>query len=1048
MGDSHKAWLVSIASGLELTNDWRINTIRLFFYIGLIAAWFFPAAVNLSSNGCITFAFIVSICIFILKIILAILNAIINHTKSVTSKTNTNNIKQQSEYESNEPPEGIPQELWDMRRSIPRDGPITENVFSELIEKGFDTSVVLQFVQVIVDANKSNDSDLSDADKETTKEILEIFGHEFVVPFNRHMIDSMFGANYSFIYVFVVFFFTTIMSFIGAYLMPHFPIYVRYWLAFIYGPALYSTIHPPEVDAYSTTRGDYYIGITRPLSIIILGGFYLYFLKGNSFEAAFEELKFPIPCAAITRICKKFFFIGLIAFPLWSILFIGHPTIILNWIIEWASRYLFGHSGATGVGNSIILALRSCVLGFTISEILGSEYTRTNLAFCCCFAVGVLQIPMKTSFTCLSKPFKTFFFVLLMCFLAFIGCYVGFRYSYRSGDFLFCFALLYTLIVDVIWPYISSVNAYFFFTMRLVNVTSNTMSSIKFLTPAFIAPMVIGLVFYKERLSPLLAAFVIITCITKSMTEPHVFAFALILEKFCFEYEFQITHPALYLFYALMLTRKILSVMSVLDYWMRIRVHYFANKYELFDSDDILLTIRDYFISTLLMILPFSDRTFSFLTLSWSLITGAPFHVPQSFPFIHFPFPPRPNSFWNQIFAGNIDVTRAYLQHRTEHPIETPVYTSMTYSLSRSLKLLVNSGKLGIVSSNSFFLFLSEPLAAFVHIISIEPNAINFQLRGLEYNDETICHLGELARLKDDVSSYQDHIPNISSAAKYYSTSWKTRAIGIKLWQYNISRVDEENAFIGVDRQGMDLWTSISLAKNIKPKLKDNDQIVYENDGELTEQFTYALDIFNIKIDSTNKKKLKYIWEQYIDCIFTDDALDLEKLFNVFHGSVDPVFQATAQTLVLFLSLASMQNSPEDETKESLITFLADVDEKFLVAPVQSSEFNSAFEKEEKDLVSYEDTADGRSILFFIQTEVIWDVLSVQKEVVRSYWASEAFLQIFIGEDNTERLSIQEDDHTMRNLIVQACDTPIGYPAFVSPIIMSYCGPSYYESNF
>ena len=1046
MGKKIKPLLVSLFAGLELTDDWRINLIRLFFYFMFIVAYFIPASTDLSIDGCISFSFVLSFLIFAVKFILAVLNVIVNHTKSIPQNAKpTNHESKISEFECDTAPEGVPQELWDLRRTIPKDAPITETIFSGLIEKGFDPTTVVQFVQRIVEIGADQNPETIE-EQETTKEVLEICGKERTVPFNRTMIDSLFGTNYSFVYVVVIFVFTFFMNLVASSIMKYFPIYFRYWLCFIYGPALYSTIHPPDVDCYSTTRGDNYTGIARPFSIIILGGGYLLIKTNIDLQSILDELKIPIPKTYIVQVLEEFFHTGLLAFPIWSILFLGHPVTILNWLLEWGTRYLYGHSGAAGVGNSIVLTLRSLVLSFILYGILNSQYSKSIFSLCCTLCVTLIQIPMNCSFSCHLKSVQTIIMVLVMGFLAFLGCYIGSDNTFQSGALLYDLSTLFALFFDIIWPYASAVNSYMIFSMRIIRIQSKTINTLRMLTPCFIAPMVIGIVLTIDPVAPFITSCIIIMSIHKAMTEPHVFAAALLFNRVTLLWEFGIRSQSLGLFYSIMICRKILSVISILDYWVRARVLYIVLKLDLFDDNSFLILARDFCISRLAMMLPGVDRIFPFITLLWSFITGSPFNVPQNMPYLLIPFPPRPNSFWTQILSGSIDITRAYLQHRTEHPIETPVYTSMVHSLSVSLQSLIKSGRLGIVSSNDFFLFVNDSLAAFVHIISLEPNTVHFQVRGLEYNDKTICHLGEIAKLKDDISSYEGFVPNFISPVKYYGTNWRTRATGVKMWQYNVAKIKEENAFIGVERDELDLWTCISFAKHITPRYLKQINGNFENDGEVGDMMALAMRLFKIEQNLVNNKKIIFKFNQFISYIITDDSLDLEKLFTFFHGSVDPIFQATAQSMVLYLSLLSMDLGPEDETFESISAFISDVDMKYFVAPIQSTEFNSQFEMENKDLVAYEDTSDGRNLLYFTQTEVVWDVISVQKEVIRSYWASEAFLQMFFGEDNSERRSIQEDDHTMRNLIVQACNIPIGYPALVSPIGISYSPP--HNSDF
>lgn len=64
-------------------------------------------------------------------------------------------------------------------------------------------------------------------------------------------------------------------------------------------------------------------------------------------------------------------------------------------------------------------------------------------------------------------------------------------------------------------------------------------------------------------------------------------------------------------------------------------------------------------------------------------------------------------------------------------------------------------------------------------------------------------------------------------------------------------------------------------------------------------------------------------------------------------------------------------------------------------------------------------------------------VIKVNSESVRSMWAAQQQEQIFFGNTNTERGSIQQMKSTIRNLITQSCDLPIGYPIYISPITRS-----------
>jgi hypothetical protein len=65
-------------------------------------------------------------------------------------------------------------------------------------------------------------------------------------------------------------------------------------------------------------------------------------------------------------------------------------------------------------------------------------------------------------------------------------------------------------------------------------------------------------------------------------------------------------------------------------------------------------------------------------------------------------------------------------------------------------------------------------------------------------------------------------------------------------------------------------------------------------------------------------------------------------------------------------------------------------------------------------------------------------VIKLNKECVRSFWASQQNELIFLRNNNHERGSIQNAKQVLRNIINSSCDQPIGYPIYVSPLTTSY----------
>lgn len=64
--------------------------------------------------------------------------------------------------------------------------------------------------------------------------------------------------------------------------------------------------------------------------------------------------------------------------------------------------------------------------------------------------------------------------------------------------------------------------------------------------------------------------------------------------------------------------------------------------------------------------------------------------------------------------------------------------------------------------------------------------------------------------------------------------------------------------------------------------------------------------------------------------------------------------------------------------------------------------------------------------------------VQLNRECVRSLWASQQHELIFLHNNDSERGSIQNHKPTLRNMVNSSMDLPIGYPIYVSPLQTSY----------
>eukprot|EP00299_Pterocystis_sp_00344_P003397 c14014_g1_i1.p1 GENE.c14014_g1_i1~~c14014_g1_i1.p1 ORF type:complete len:155 (+),score=28.56 c14014_g1_i1:66-467(+) len=83
-------------------------------------------------------------------------------------------------------------------------------------------------------------------------------------------------------------------------------------------------------------------------------------------------------------------------------------------------------------------------------------------------------------------------------------------------------------------------------------------------------------------------------------------------------------------------------------------------------------------------------------------------------------------------------------------------------------------------------------------------------------------------------------------------------------------------------------------------------------------------------------------------------------------------------------------------------------------------------------------TDDGYRFLNLKFGNLAFTSVKLNREAVRGMWAGQQHELIFLGNQNSERGSIQSMRSTLRNLIMQSCDLPVGYPIYISPLVTTF----------
>uniref|UniRef100_A0A1I8J4S5 Pecanex-like protein n=1 Tax=Macrostomum lignano TaxID=282301 RepID=A0A1I8J4S5_9PLAT len=84
---------------------------------------------------------------------------------------------------------------------------------------------------------------------------------------------------------------------------------------------------------------------------------------------------------------------------------------------------------------------------------------------------------------------------------------------------------------------------------------------------------------------------------------------------------------------------------------------------------------------------------------------------------------------------------------------------------------------------------------------------------------------------------------------------------------------------------------------------------------------------------------------------------------------------------------------------------------------------------------------DGQMDFHVVQMkldQLRFNLIKLNPESVRGLWAGQQIELIFFRNQNSERGSIQNQTSVLRNMINSSCDDPVGYPAYVSPLLTSF----------
>ena len=1034
MSDVEIPWLTFLLSGFVLNKNCVILLLRLFFYVLFIVVFIVPAVALPNIPEWVAAAG-VAIIVFVILFLLYILNLVVDKSIEVH--------KGEEVIRTDQRPAHIPRSLWDRRGYYLRHG-ITEDEVVTLIQRGYEPDVVFDYFHII------RNRDFPQVEETEVRVIRDKYlkcGDKVCcrLPFSRAQINALFPVSPGLSYIVMATILAGLMTFVVMELVRDMG-RARVWASMLSGAAIYSLLHPPETEPYSTTRGDVSTGLTRCYSLAVLGAVWRLSLilatelettTIKYFDITFNWVRIH---EALDFVCKYGFYF----FPFFLFGFIGHPVNMIWWCLEWLGRYLFGHSGSGSIVHCMGQLLRSSVVAALNGLTLFYWNSSWKSVVVVLWSYFLLQIPLVWRSELKYHLMRQLLSIFGHTFLSGVAAVTA-KYTYVSFYLVSIISAAFSCVFSLIWPYLASYNIYPFVQLQIIPCNLKAVPVIQSLGITFCSAMIVSsLIIEEPNCPPWFVAIVCVLTINRALMEPHIFATAMVILAVGMKAEMIGLHSSLALLIAMTLARKVWSICPMIDYWLRERC---IGSVREVDYEDAWLA---YLLSVYYRV-PFIDRCVSFVPFLWSLVTGSPMNSPNLNTFFQLPASPRVNAFWEMNNGQAVDVSIAFRVRLTEHPLETPVYASLTRALCNSLGDLIRSGKLGLVDNNDMFLFVTYEMACFVHILSLDAHAVHFQLRGLEYRNETACHRLELSEVREAAE-----MNCFEMAALSIVRNWQLRRLNVPLDMYSVSSSDLRTAIVSITSEDSYTWSKYAFAyvichtscnlHTLLEHVPDCNHHGTTYDALYLMGFSWSDEILIEKLDS--------LWSTVSDILYSNNSrLDLDQLISLFNGRpidtedawlwtnqeiLSKIVYPTAREIVLINAMASMQLLPDLEDQNEIKVCFDELHDEYMCHSILSADFYNAFIQKSHSLVSVANRDSTRNILFFRTTSTNWSVYAVNREFVRSYWSSEAQSQLFYGINDSERDSIQYDATKLHNLIIQSCNFPIGYCAFISPVCTSY----------
>lgn len=1054
--------LTSITGGfiLRQSDKWP-NVIKIWVFLLLFAFFYLILSFDFKMFLILLLAGLLALFVIIIQLIVIWFNSMLDDSIQVSSSSGEIESQQTSSI-----PSKISGPLWESRNILFNERiPMDERAY-QLIKKGFDADEVFRLIELIRDGTVTKDTKDHAPVRRVKTNLIVLCGQNVNIHFDRDSLNRTFSKPRNIGHLFSSAILTFFLAIFLTGIREMNPPYITWYISLICASSIFSLLLPPPTDPYATNFNDTYISYTRSACAVGMTGvvFLMQILKIILPKSTYiPQINLNIYWPPILSVLSWLAYCLFLFYPILILVgLMGHPITSLHFIVETVNKYLFGISGSPSFKKAAIDFLWSLLMVIFVAlfMLIGNHPVTVGVSI----LVVTFFIQFSIADNCQTFMKKHLLTAIIAAVVSASTSLINWVITDTIMKFLMNGIVIVNFVFDVAFPYLTTHQNYIFVYGRMIpmdffikywHFITNFITAPSFISCALVNDKKLYETVNNRTLFAFFSALLILNGLRIAQTLPHIFCMSAAMTMLLFQYDLDLPTSSVSLLLSLLISRKIVKIYRLTSLWYKWR------KLPNGIFQDPYLSTKEFvgsvLMSYIICMIPQPFTALSFPSYSWSLITGAPMLIINGYQFLFGFFPPRPNLFYDYT-PQHLELRDEITKEMIDSPIEAPIYYSLTKTLEDKLGKMVKDGKLGLITDDTFFLMVAGDLMAIVHIIAVEANKVYFQIRGLEYVEQTLCHGGELSKLSQIIQEHTN-FGNIGHAFSFKFSMFELRVLNSTLEMIDVDKIDFDSAVLPTVGRSALAWELKSLVYCILRCFKENlnppdapeghyDGIVPHLSENHMSFINFVAEKYDLEVTDFLMKRLWVIIHTIHSIIIERGGrINSEKMYELFEGRIEINEKAKPDEEILLKSLrfsvsvllmVSSLLAPTSDNFEELFRFFEDTFESYHNLPLRSPEIEHAMKELDLPVISMWSNQDNYYIVRFSKTEKDWTFFELSSESIRGFWANEIRSILFFAMSSRERNSIQFNIHSLRNITNQSCNQPVGYPAYVSPIIGSY----------